>query len=196
MALNIYSNSNIAGGGFFSSGSFHGWDQFFPLLAHRFRIVLVEEYIPSSQVLGSFQNSYIFLESQELDHQVPGPVTWASGGFFSSVGALHLKLPVVHLQLLILSSDSVQVSCGDSAIPSTTMLFLLDWKKIRFLSLSWIHIQNRCSLNYLNIFFRSRPSSVMYWAVCTTLYSALRSEAEQFAIPGSDATSQAGCSSS
>ena len=51
-----------------SSGSFHGWDQFFPLLAYSFRIVLVEEDIHSSQVLGSFQNSYLVLEPQELDH--------------------------------------------------------------------------------------------------------------------------------
>jgi hypothetical protein len=35
---------------------------FFPLLALSFRIVLVEEDIHSSQVLGSFQNSYRVLE--------------------------------------------------------------------------------------------------------------------------------------
>ena len=31
---------------------------------------------------------------------------------------------------------------------------------------------------------------MMYWAVCTTLCSALRSNAEQFPIPGVDATGQ------
>ena len=65
------------------SGTFHGWDKFFPPLAHSFRIVLIEEYVHSSQVLGSFQNSYLVLEPQQLDHYSPGPVTWASGGFSS-----------------------------------------------------------------------------------------------------------------
>ena len=31
---------------------------------------------------------------------------------------------------------------------------------------------------------------VMYWAVCTTLCSALQSNAKAVAVPGSDATSQ------
>ena len=67
------------------SGSFHGWDKLFPLLAHSFRIVLVEEDVHSSQVLGSFQNSYLVLEPQELDYYLPGPVIWACGGFSSPV---------------------------------------------------------------------------------------------------------------
>ena len=75
------------------SGSFHGWDELFPLLAHSFSIVLIEEDIRSCQVIGSFQNSYLVLEPQELDHYRPGTVTWASGGVSSPVGALHLNLP-------------------------------------------------------------------------------------------------------
>lgn len=64
------------------SGNFHGRDKLFSLLAPSFRLVLIEEDVNFSKVVGSFQNSNLVLEPQELEHYWHGPVTWAGGWFF------------------------------------------------------------------------------------------------------------------
>jgi hypothetical protein len=43
---------------------------------------------------------YLF-EPQELDHNHPGPVTWAGNGFSSPVDAIQLNISVVHVQFLV-----------------------------------------------------------------------------------------------
>ena len=101
------------------SGSVYSCDKLFPPLERSFREVLVEEDVGSCQVLGSLQNSHLVLQLQlsawvchlgwllvfqSCGHDPP----WSSS---SSVCRFTVII------LLTFSSDSVQVSCGDSGMP-------------------------------------------------------------------------------
>ena len=104
------------------------------LLAHSFRIVLVEEGKRSSQDLGSFQNSDLVIEPQELDHYRPGPITsiflWSIFNFSE-------------ISSLTLTSDSVVWrfcnSVHNHVVPP--------WLSLDMIYLSWIHTQNWCPLS-------------------------------------------------
>ena len=109
------------------------------------------------------------LKMCQVNHQSCGhaPPQYSCGSIFHFSEIIYLTL----------SSDSIQVSCGDSAIPSTAMLFCLDCPSSLIYPslLSWIHTQNWCpfSMSYRllsSLSFSFFNSSSWPWENCKLFF--------------------------